>query len=371
MLVSFDPASLVTTDDELLAVIADFAERRIGFTEAWLARSGLTATIATVQAATAQTWGGTGVDPSGIAALTAAGFTNAEIHFVFVHPDIIAAAPSTLTYYRRLVSMSNKVFQRLFPRLWRIIGRDHAFIGPPEQAEIERLNQLLSNVARQAGLTPADPERLVVLSEGGAIDGDWRNQIGRVATWGAFEAMLQAVPPHEMDLARFVRDGEFVDVLSLTRSERAELIDSRWRPHGFEANGHRVVFGAQRVGNVTVDADITVARLAGSASEVVEAAGEVKGSTDPANAMERWRLASRNIESMNQIRSGRASRRPTTFYVGIVITENVVEGSGGTVAMRTLLQNSTLDTAFSIVKLEDATEQARFAAFFRPQLGLP
>jgi hypothetical protein len=292
---------------------------------------------------------------------------------VFAHPDAVAAAPFTVTYYRRLLGMSNKVFGHLFPELRRLESvNQRVLLSTRAATELRALNAILSIIAQRAGLTPDDPERLVILAEGGAIDGDWRNQIGRVATWGAFEAILASLDPGDLQDAHFKKDETGRSVGSLTYAAREQLVDERWKPYEICVSGYRVRFGAQRVNNQNISADITVARLdrTGRPTEIV-AAGEVKGSTDRANAMERWRLASGNIGAMNRIRSGSAGRRPTTFYVGIVVTEGVVEGAARATGMRVLLQNSTLDGAFSIVKLSGPAEQQRFRDFFRPQIGLP
>lgn len=362
--------SLITTDDELRRVTADFARRRVGFSERRLAESGLEATLDTIRGLSAADWKASGVNPTVYGTLRHAGFSDAELHRVLAHPDAIADSPDNLVYYRRLLSMSNKVFGRLFPQLARRVGRGPAPLEGQQLEELAELNEMLSNVANRAGLAPDDPERLVVLSEGASIDGDWRNQVGRIATWRAFEAIERCLAPEGPRTATAKRRGHSQSLLGLTDTERTLLVDDGWKPDIIEVGDARIRFGSQRVGATMVKADITVSRLAEGAPAVIEAAGEVKGSTDPANAMERWRLASGNIEAMNRIRSGAARRRPTTFYVGLVITEAVVDGDGQTPGMRELLDNTTLDAAFSVVKLGEASEQQRFCEFFLPQLGL-
>ena len=121
--VPFDPKSLITTVDELRNLSVDFARRRVAFTESWLAQAGLVATITDVQGRGAASWTNTGVDPKAIAALKRAGFTEKQLHLVFIHPDAMAGNPRVLVYYRRLLSMSHKVFARLFPKLTAREGR--------------------------------------------------------------------------------------------------------------------------------------------------------------------------------------------------------------------------------------------------------
>ncbi len=369
----FDPSILVTSESELREVVAEFAERRIAFAGAWQESTRLDAILDTVAATQTSSWSGAGVSQAAATVLVNQGFPQTHLHLVFAHPDAVAETPFTVTYYRRLLGMGNKVFGQLFPQLRRLEGIDHRVtLSAAATAELNALNGILSIIAQRGDLSPTDPERLVILAEGGAIDGDWRNQIGRVATWGAFEAIVASLDPGDLRDAHFKRGDVGRSVGSLTRAAREQLIDDRWKPYEIVVSGFRLRFGAQRINNQSISADITVARLdnTGQPAEVV-AAGEVKGSTDRANAMERWRLASGNIGAMNQIRSGAAGRRPTTFYVGIVVTEGVVEGADRTTGMRALLQNSTLDAAFSIVKLLQPAEQQRFRDFFRPQVGLP
>jgi hypothetical protein len=338
----------------------------------WIPGSEFEAALLAVGSTPATGWTGYGIDAATVTTLRTNGFTDATLGRVFAHPDVLSGQPAILLYYRRLLSMSNKVFVRLFPRLTRFQARGvPRALAPDEFTELGALNAILAGVARPTGFSPNDPTRLAILAEGAAIDGDWRNQIGRIATGEAFEAILTCFGPGEAASATFVRgaDGSR-DVIGMTRAQRGRLIDERWRPDTINVGEYRIRFGGQRVGDLTVDGDITVARLHDGQPLVIEAAGEVKGSTDPANAMERWRLASANIAAMNRIRSGPAHRRPTTFYVGLVITENVANGSGTTAGMRELLTNSTLDAAFSIVKFSSAAERQRFRDFFRPQVGL-
>lgn len=368
--VPFEPRTLTTTEDELRELSVDFARRRVAFTEAWLEASGLNVILDDVQSREEDDWTESCVDEEAREALTTAGFSATDLHLVFAHPDAIATSPANLVYYRRLLSMSNKVFARLFPQLTRRRTQHPETLDEEELAEVLELNNMLAQVANRAGVSPEDPLRLVLLSEGAAIDGDWRNQIGRIATAGAFEAMIACFDNDELTRATFMKGSDTMEISDLPPNERSVLIDQRWKPELIEVGSHRIRFGSQRVGNLTVNADITVARVENGVPVVVEAAGEVKGSTDPANAMERWRLASGNIAAMNRIRSGPAHRRPTTFYVGLTITENVVEGTGHTAGMRELLNNSTLDAAFSIVKFADPVEVQRFCNFFRPQVSL-
>lgn len=365
---SFDARSLIATDDEIRDLAGEFARRRVGFTQAWLAESGIQDALDAVERDCELDWTGLGVKDDALAALRRAGFTDRQFHRVFAHPDVVDPDAGGFFYYRRLLSMSRKVFVRLFDDLARWEQRG----GELSTESLRRLNEVLGDVARTPELDVALSERLVILAEGAAIDGEWRNQIGRIATWLAFEALMEALSAEPIDRATFrKKDNPTHEVHALTRQARSDLIDERWKPDRIELPGRLLRFGSQRVGNVTVSADITVAELEGQRATVIAAAGEVKGSTDPPTALDRWRIAAQNIEEMNRIRSGAAGRRPATMYLGLTITDGVVEGTEQTAGLRALLAARTLDAAFSLIKFSDEAEKDRFRQFIRPQLGLP
>lgn len=371
---SFDPSDLITSDDELKAVFAGYAGRRVRFTEAWLGRSVLGDILRAVEAeAGTVDWSEAGIEQRDVRNLVERGFKQEQIHLVFAHPNMIADDPSRLVYYQRLLSMSGKVFPRLFPHLAplrRASGLTQ--LGELVQAELIELNGMLAQVAARSGFLPEEPVRLAVASEGAAIDGDWRNQTGRIATWRTLEAMLTAVPQHQLVRVEASKAGEARNITRSGPDTREDLMDEGWKPSELDIRtGYRVRFGPQNVSGTLVDADVTIARLdeRGEPNAVVTA-GEVKGTTDPANAKERWRLASGNIEAMNRIRSGRASVRPTTFYMGLVMTAAVVDGDSNITGMRELLSRRSLDFAFSLVKLTETPELRRFQHFFRSQTQL-
>lgn len=370
---AFDPRSLITSQAELTSLFEDYARRRVGFTSTWLAGSPIGQVLAQARAGAAPaSWPAAVVPAAALARLATQGFAPAEIPLVVAHPDQIAAAPERLVYYARLLSMSGKVWRRLFPALTRLQSRGPASsLGPAELTELTMLDSMLVEVSARPGFGPRDPEQLVLCSEGAAIDGDWRNQVGRIATWRAAEAMFASLAMNEVTAATALCSGEAPkDVKGMTAAQRSALVDQRWKPDVIEVDsGYRVRFGPQVVEGQTVDADITVARLKQGKPDLIEAAGEVKGSTDPANAKERWRLAAGNVSAMNRIRSGKAAKRPATFYVGLVITEAVVEGDSQVTGMRELLDNRTLDAAFSVVKFAGTAELQRFTDFFRAQVG--
>lgn len=370
---AFDPRSLITSQTELTSLFEDYARRRIGFTSDWLAASPIGQVLAQARSGAATRNWPSGVVPAGaVAKLATQGFTPAEVPLVIAHPDQIAAAPERLVYYARLLSMSGKVWRRLFPSLARLQGMGPTSgLGASELTELQTLNSMLVEVSARPGFGPRDPEQLVLCSEGAAIDGDWRNQVGRIATWRAAEAMLASLDATEVTAATAVRTGDAPKSLTgLTATQRSALVDQRWKPDVIEVDsGYRIRFGPQVVEDQTIDADITVARLKTDKPDLIDAAGEVKGSTDPANAKERWRLAAGNVTAMNRIRSGKAAKRPATFYVGLLITEAVVEGDSQVTGMRELLDRRTLDAAFSVVKFADTAELQRFTDFFRAQVG--
>lgn len=371
--VAFDPRSLITNQAELTSLFEDYARRRVGFTSDWLAASPIGQVLTQARSGTAPSGWSAAVVPAGVVSkLKAQGFAPAEIALVIAHPDQIAAAPERLVYYARLLSMSGKVWRRLFPALTRLRATGPtSSLGKAELAELQALNSMLVEVSARPGFGPHDPEQLVLCSEGAAIDGDWRNQVGRIATWRAAEAMFASLGAGELTEATAVRKGDAPQsLMGMTAAQRSALVDQRWKPDVIEVDsGYRVRFGPQVVQAQSVDADITVARLKNGKTDLVEAAGEVKGSTDPANAKERWRLAAGNVAAMNRIRSGKAAKRPATFYIGLVITEAVVEGDTQVTGMRELLDKRTLDAAFSVVKFADAAELQRFTDFFRAQVG--
>jgi hypothetical protein len=371
--VLFDPRTLITTQAELTTLFEDYARRRVGFTAAWLSTSPIGHVLGQVRSgSTPSSWPPAIVPASATARLQAQGFSSAELPLVLAHPVTIASDPQRLVYYARLLSMSGKVFRRLFPELQRLQkGAPQPSLTQNQLDELALLNSMLVAVAERPGFGPTDPEQLVLCSEGAAIDGDWRNQVGRIAVWGAAEAMFASLSPSEIVSATATRaNSPATSLVGLTPQQRSDLVDQRWKPDTIEVDtGYRVRFGPQVVDGETVDADITIARLSNGAPVVVESAGEIKGSSDPANAKERWRLAADNVQAMSRIRSGRAGRRPATFYVGLLITEAVVDGDSQVTGMRTLLDNRTLDAAFSIMKFSQAAEQQRFTDFFRAQIG--
>lgn len=368
---TIDPAGLVTSEAELAEVFAEFAERRTAFSMERADDARLDAVLSSVRSAPpAGDWSQTGVDAEAISALLADGVSVEDLHRVFVHPDAVDQWPRVLSYYQRLVSMSDKVFGRLFPVLNRLKSHDSAPLSQEAIREIQALNRILSHPSLSTALM-ANPERFVLFSEGAAIDGAWRNAVGRIATWKAFEAIIDTLEPGEIDAATLRKTGSASqDALLLNRSSRESLVAAGWGPEGLTVGDHVLKFGAQSVGGKSAKADITVAKCIGGVPSVIVAAGEIKGSTDPANAMERWRLASGNVIAMDRMRTSPAQRRPTTFYIGVVITTQVVEGADRIVGLRAMLTDNRLDAAFSLIKLVDPVERARFRAFFRPQVGL-
>jgi hypothetical protein len=371
--VAFDPRSLITSQAELTSLFEDYARRRVGFTSDWLAASPIGQVLTQARSGTAPSgWPPAAVPAGAVEKLADQGFAPAEIPLAIAHPDQIAAAPERLVYYARLLSMSGKVWRRLFPALTRLQGTGPTSgLGASELFELQTLNSMLVQVSARPGFGPHDPEQLVLCSEGAAIDGDWRNQVGRIATWRAAEAMFASLDASEVTATTAVRTGGArKSLMGMTAPQRSALVDQRWKPDVIDVDsGYRIRFGPQVVENQTVDADITVARLKNGKPALIEAAGEVKGSTDPANAKERWRLAAGNVTAMNRIRSGKGAKRPATFYVGLVITEAVVEGDSQVTGMRELLDNRMLDAAFSVVKFADTAELQRFTDFFRAQIG--
>jgi hypothetical protein len=368
----FDPRELITDEQALRDLFLDYAERRVRFTRAWLERSPLDAMLHAIGTQTGSSWRDTGLPAEALGRLRAQGFDEAQLHLAFAHPATVSRHPELIGYYQRLLSMSGKVFTRVFPRLERLRRRNVLVLAlaDDERSELETLNEMLVTVAAAPGFDPETPVRLVVASEGAAIDGDWRNQTGRIATWRAMEAMIGCLDRPEIVHVTAVRGDETIDLTASDPSDRSALVDRGWRPGMLEtSSGYRVRFGPQTVADVVIDADITVARIEDESLAAITAAGEIKGASDPANAKERWRLAAGNIEAMHRIRSGRLQARPTTFYVGLVITEAVVEGDSQITGMREMLDRRTLDSAFSLVTLARATEWRRFRDFFRAQVG--
>lgn len=370
----FDPGALVTSDAELKSLFAEYAERRLRFTEACLSRSALGGVMRAVGAESSHVnWAEAGLAGQEEQNLLQRGFTAPQVHLVFAHPTAIAADPSRIEYYRRLLSMSGKVFGRLFPKLSRLQSKPPVGALTTEQlSELVDLNGVLARVAARSGFLPEEPVRLVIASEGASIDGDWRNQTGRVATWRTLEFMLAAVAERDVRRVQASKARTLEDITNADASVREDRMDEGWKPESLElVSGYRIRFGPQSVLGVNVSADVTVTRTDDHGEPIaVTCAGEVKGTTDPANAKERWRLAAGNVEAMNRIRSGRARSRPTTFYMGLVITEAVVDGDAEITGMRELLDRRALDYAFSLVKLADPREFGRFRDFFRDQVEL-
>lgn len=369
-----DPNELITSDAELSSLFAEIAERRLRFTRNYLRGSPLDTVLARLNEGDSPAdWDAAGV-PGELKRLAGLGFAGKRLQLVIAHPDLIAESPGNLFYYRYLLQMSGKMFPRVFGRLAGLA----ASTGPVELApedidELQRMNRALTEMAISSGLSPEEARRTVIRSEGAAVDGDWRNQTGRIALWRTLEA-IEASLDDQPDLEVWVkRAGKGLrEVRALDPTSRATLEDEGWKPERVSAHRFNVVFGSQRLDGQTVDADLTISLLDASGSpREIPAVGEVKGSTDPANAKERWRLASGNIIAMNRLRVGRRNARPSTFYVGNVITAGVVTGDAQIRGMRALLEDGTLDDAFSVVKLTPgSSETARFREFLRAQIGV-
>lgn len=364
--------SLITDAAELRALFVDYAERRVRFTRSRLAASSLSEVLRSVEDQDGLVgWSDAGVSDEVLERLRQSGVEGRELHLVFAHPSSVAAQPARLDYYKRLLSMSDKVFQRVYPRLARLRRRaSQASLSSEERTELTALNELLELIADLPDFSIELPIRLVTASEGASIDGDWRNQTGRIATWRTMEAILACLDRSEIVRLTATSQGASRDITHLSDEERIELVDAGWRPDALDVTGgFRVRFGPQQVDGRAVNADITIAALADDQPSRIVSVGEVKGASDPANAKERWRLAAGNIAAMDRIRSGRAGSRPTTFYVGLLITEAVVSGDAQLTGMRELLERRTLDAAFSLLKFSKTGEWERFRTFFRAQIG--
>lgn len=369
----FDPRDLITTEDELAMLFIDVAERRLGFARERLKHSPLDDVLAALSPSGASRgWTGVGADKY-LDRLSALGFDSSRLHLLLAHPDLVAASPRNLVYYQRLLQMSGKVFGRVFGRLSSLSQRQGATeLDPEDCAELRRLNAALAEMAKAASLSPKEAQRTVIRSEGAAVDGDWRNQTGRMALWRTLEALEQALDDQPALEVCVRRRGTRNDIRGLHKTQRTRLEEEGWAPAEISSpDRFRISFGPQRIAGQKVDADLTLAALStDGAVKDVPAVGEIKGSTDPANAKERWRLAAGNIESMSLLRVGRRQARPTTFYVGNVITEAVATGDSQLRGMDKLIRDGTLDAAFSVVKFRHQSERTRFGDFVRDQLGL-
>lgn len=375
MRVLINPEALITTPGELAAVTRDYAERRIRFSQHFLRGSPLDTVLAFIEETqTRYDWSEAGVSKSDVSAFDDLGFDERRLHTVIAHPKRISAAPASLGYYQRLLSMSGKVFPRLFPALaplGRAVGP--MVLSPEQRNQLTELNALLVRAVLTTGLTPVEAIRTVIRSEGASVDGDWRNQTGRIALWRTLEAIEGALEDQVPLIVSARRNKVVVGLGGRSAVERAELEDDRFRPAEILAPGRfRIRFGSQTLTGAKVDADITVARTSSDDQPVeITAVGEVKGTSDPANAKERWRIASANVASMSALRLGRRGARPSTFYVGNVLDKLVISGDRQVAGMSKLLDDGVLDEAFSVLKFaSEPAERGRFREFLRAQLRL-
>jgi hypothetical protein len=110
--------------------------------------------------------------------------SGAKPHATFAHPDVLAARPHLVAYYRNLATISSKgIGQILFPT-GRYESRRTKQMPPGDAARLCRvLNKILSGVIDAAAHYSPEVSRDAILAEIGAqLQGTWVNRVGQGAS---------------------------------------------------------------------------------------------------------------------------------------------------------------------------------------------
>lgn len=175
---------------------------------------------------------------------------------VFAHPDLLAAHPKTSLYYRGLTLLSRKQVTQAAASVaaWEEGERDAAGVSKAAALKVARLyNCVISSIiVGSAEWTLENGYRNIVATMGITLDGQFRNQIGRIAE--------QHVKGRILD---WLKGEEFVDDDEELESKRYLLTEDV-----------DMVFGSEPDISFLRDNDLI-------------ATVEIKGGTDPAGALER------------------------------------------------------------------------------------
>ena len=241
---------------------------------------------------------------------------------VFCHPQVIAANPRLIAYYRGAAAISQKgvhKLSRVDVRAYEL-GTNRGPLLQVRALSIARvLNQLISSVATNViGFDLGALHDQVLMTGGVQADGSWRQEIGNAATSLVKQMIVMDLTEH----------GRLAQGLS---PEKA-LAETEFSL----ANGYHLRFGSEP--------DISIREPDG----VTEAAViEVKGGMDEAGALERYGAAKKSFDdALNR------NARVITVYLASCITPTVEQ------RIRT---DRSVREIFNLTRiLVDADERERF-----------
>lgn len=219
---------------------------------------------------------------------------------LFCHPDVVAAQPELIAYYRCLAVLPQKGLQRLAFGVGAL-ERGRGSMGPDRALLLSKvLNGYIS------ALVDSDPAFSVrgalfaaMMNFGAQTNGSWRNEIGLEGSRRVNEVVLGHFLSAGLIASISRRDGKQMPVSraggALESIQALEL-----------TNGYTVLFGTEP--------DISIL----DASGMLEAAVEVKAGIDPAGALERYGAAKKSFD-----RALQQNKSATTVCLASCITDGV------------------------------------------------
>lgn len=234
------------------------------------------------------------------------------LHHVFAHPDLLAAHPDLLDYYRSLAALSQKGLSQL--------------VRGSADRQVDAacaINAILSSIIEADPAFSLSAARDVMLAEAGAeIQGSWVNRIGAGASKAVAEMLNSYASCHGL-------------------STKAEETTTRRGPRTttqftiYLKNGWRIVFSSEPDVAVYDDQD------------GLRAAIEIKGSMDKAGAQTRYGEAKKSFGKALSI-----NPRCETIYLASCFTESV---------LKQIQADGQVRKTFNLVDiLHDETEQENF-----------
>ncbi len=241
--------------------------------------------------------------------------THKELKFiqVFCHPKLLREYPMLLAYYRNIAALSQKSVSYLIGisvAKYEADQENKTFLNDQQITLLTRLfNEHMSLIIDSSiqSFTERELQGLLLTSTGAQIDGAWRNAIGEEA-----EKVVQRL---------LVKEAEQLDLLSafIPRSGTGMepfVLDQLEAQLGNIGQYRGIILNNQTSVLFSSGPDISLIGKEGNTVGVIE----VKGGTDPTDALERYGAAKKSFED-----TIRTSPQAKTILVASCITPEALQ----------------------------------------------
>lgn len=232
---------------------------------------------------------------------------------VFCHPKLLREYPGLLAYYRNIAALSQKSVNYLTGiavKKYEASTNHQIMLTDTQAITLARLfNQHITLIIDSSlqSFTDQELQGLLLTSTGAQIDGSWRNAIGEEAEKVVRSLLIKEAVERNLLSALIPRSGREVELFVPEKLE--ELLGNIAMYSGIMlSNQTSMLFSSEP--------DISLIGKSGNTLGVIE----IKGGTDPAGALERYRAAKKSFEET--LRENPAAK---TILLASCITEEVRE----------------------------------------------